>query len=117
MTNKILLYEELSINAHPALQTQVYDGWVLRFANGYTGRANSVYPLYPSSLDLHEKITECERRYFAQELPAIFKLTDADMDIDKVLEEMGYIVDRPTYVMEMDLQNITLLSADCVIVV
>ena len=27
--NEIILYEELSMNAHPAIKTHVYDGWVL----------------------------------------------------------------------------------------
>lgn len=34
--------EELSFNAHPSLQTQYYDGWVLRFANGYIYIANVI---------------------------------------------------------------------------
>ena len=104
--DKILLYEELSLNAHPALQTQLYDGWVLRFANGYTSRANSINPLYPSFFDIQEKIAECEKRYFAQGLPTVFKLTDgSDPSIDNALEEKGYDVVTPTYVMEMDLQD------------
>ena len=87
MNSTILLYEELSLNAHPALQTQFFDGWVMRFANGYTNRANSINPLYPSTLDLQIKIAECEKRYFAQGLPAVYRLTDgSDPNIDKTLE-------------------------------
>ena len=64
MRDKILLYEELSLNAWPSLQTQFYDGWVLLYTNGYsyTSRANSVNLLYPSTLDVYEKIAECESR-------------------------------------------------------
>jgi hypothetical protein len=43
-------FEELTINTWPSLQTCCYDGWILRFARGYTRRANSVYPLYDSSI-------------------------------------------------------------------
>jgi ribosomal protein S18 acetylase RimI-like enzyme len=115
MTDKVLLYEELSLNSHPALQTQLYDGWVLRFANGYTNRANSVSPLYQSTLDLHKKIDECETRYFAQKLPSVFKLTDfSDPDIEKTLDEKGYAIVTPTYVMEMDLHNREFSLGDCV---
>ena len=38
--------EELSMNAWPSLQTLLLDGWVLRFAAGYTRRANAVCPLF-----------------------------------------------------------------------
>jgi GNAT superfamily N-acetyltransferase len=115
MKNKILIYEELSFNAHPALQTHFYDGWVLRFANGYSNRANSISPLYPSAFDLDEKITECEKCYFAQGLPAVFKLTDAsDPYIDKTLDEKGYSIVTPTYVMDMSLEDNDFSSHDCV---
>jgi len=106
MNNKILQYEELSMNAHPALQTQFFDGWVLRFANGYTNRANSINLLYQSSIGLKEKIAECEKRYFSQGLPAVYKLTDhTDLTIDETLDEMLYVKVTPTYVMDMDLNG------------
>jgi ribosomal protein S18 acetylase RimI-like enzyme len=112
---KILMYEELSMNKHPALQTQFYDGWVLRFANGYTKRANSINPLYSSVLDLQTKISECEKRYAMYNLPAIYKLTDAaDPNLDKLLAEQGYTVtDDPSFVMEMDLQSRKFSMGDC----
>ena len=106
MTDKILMYEELSLNAHPAIQTQHYDGWVLRFADGYTKRANSISPLHASTLDLKEKIAECEIRYFSQGLPTVFKLTDTSHpNMEKILSERGYALADPTYVMEMDLHG------------
>ena len=48
--------EELALNAWPALQTLLLDGWVVRFANGYTRRANSVNPLYASEQDIDAKL-------------------------------------------------------------
>lgn len=115
MTGQILLYEELSLNTHPALQTQFYDGWVLRFANGYTNRANSVSPLFPSTMDLQAKIDECEKRYFAQRLPAVFKLTDgSDPNIGEALDERGYATVTPTTVMNMGLRDKHFSSGDIV---
>ena len=116
MTDKILMYEELSLNAWPSLQTQFYDGWVLRYTNGYsyTSRANSVNLLYPSTLVIYEKITECERRYFSQGVPAIFKITDGvDIKFDKLLEEQGYEIANPTYLMTLDLSNFDIKSDEC----
>jgi len=49
--------EEIQMNALPSLQIILYDGWVIRFADGFTGRANSVNPVYYSSVDIAEKIT------------------------------------------------------------
>lgn len=117
MNDTILLYEELSLNAHPALQTQLYDGWILRFANGYTSRANSINPIYPSKLDLNTKIAECEKRYTSQNLPTMFKLTnDSDNQIDKMLDECGYSIVTPTYVMNMDIRDKNFRFGDCVII-
>lgn len=33
--------EDLSLNAWPSHQMQVYDGWILRFSYFYTHRTNS----------------------------------------------------------------------------
>lgn len=84
--------EELSMNAWPALQTNLYDGWVLRFANGYTKRANSVNPLYPSAIDLAQKIAYCEVKFKEKRLPGVFKLTsESNPDgIDAYLASQGY---------------------------
>lgn len=89
----IKTFEELSLNAWPALQTKLYDGWVLRFANGYSKRSNSINPLYHSTLPLEEKIENCENEYQRQGLPVVFKLTDAScpQGIDNELESRNYL--------------------------
>ena len=116
MNNTILLYEELTINAHPALQTQVYDGWILRFANGYSNRANSINLLYSSTIDLEAKIAECEKRYSAQGLPALYKITDGtDPAIVSALEAHDYETIDSTYLMRMPLQDRAFPPGDCVI--
>jgi ribosomal protein S18 acetylase RimI-like enzyme len=116
MNQNILLYEELSLNAVPALQTQFYDGWVLRFTDGYryTNRASSVNPLYPSAIDLPAKVAECEKRYFSQGLPAVFKFCgEAGTELEALLEQRGYAVLSPTYLMTAALSGEPCVSADC----
>lgn len=82
--------ETLTTSAWPALATELVDGWVLRFARGYTKRANSVAPLAVGALPNEEKIAYCEQRYAAQNLPAIFKLTAASQALDEKLAARGY---------------------------
>ena len=99
--------EELSLNAWPALQTLLYDGWVLRFSNGYTRRANSINPLYPSSLGLDEKLHFCEDFYRGRNLPVVFKITDQSLpgELDQYLEEVGYAEEAATSVQTLALNT------------
>jgi len=101
----IIMMEELSLNAWAPLQTMLYDGWVIRFANGYTKRANSVNPLYSSSIDLDEKLRFCESLYRAKNLPVVFKLTPDvyPSNLDDRLDERGYQKDSLTSVQTVDL--------------
>lgn len=79
---------------------------MIRFANGFTKRANSVNPLYYSNIDLNEKIPLCERLYRAKNLPAVFKLTRAvhPHDLDDRLAERGYQKDSLTSVQTVNLE-------------
>jgi ribosomal protein S18 acetylase RimI-like enzyme len=102
--------EEIAMNAWPALQQILYDGWVLRFANGYTKRANSANPLYDSRGAVAEKIAFCERCYAARGLPAIFRLTSrlAPPELDEALERRGYQLLDPSLVLTADLRALPL---------
>lgn len=105
----IRLWEEITLNAWPALQTVLMDGWVVRFANGYTKRANSVNPLYPSSQPLKRKIEACERLYFARGLKSVFKITPASLpsELDAVLAGSGYGREGRTGVQVLPLEQWT----------
>jgi len=91
-------FEEVSMNAWPALQTIIYDGWVLRFANGITRRSNSINPIYNSFINIDEKISVCEKIYSVYRLPVIFKMTSESnpANLDYILNSKGYIVDAET---------------------
>lgn len=105
--------EEVSLNSWPALQQILFDGWLLRFARGCTKRANSVNPLYPSTLDVKAKVDACEAHYARQGLPPVFRLTpfSSPADLDRVLESRGYRTIDPTSVLYLHLKDLQLPRA------
>ncbi|MBN2016698.1 MAG: GNAT family N-acetyltransferase [Candidatus Cloacimonetes bacterium] len=99
--------EQLSMNAWPSLQTMLYDGWVLRFAEGVARRSNSVSPIFGSSIDVEKKISFCENLYKQHNLPTIFKLTSRvfPKDLDDILTKSGYQKEAETSVQTCDLTH------------
>ena len=97
--------EELSLNAWPSLQQVLYDWWVLRFADGYTRRANSINPLYEGVEDVRTKIRVCEGIYSRRDLAPVFKLTGATWpgELDALLAAAGYQEAGRTSVLVLDL--------------
>ncbi len=110
MTNSNLIrrIEEASFNAWPALNMLLYDGWLLRFANGYTKRANSVNGLYRGSLQTEMKIDYCETVYTKQRLRPIFRLTPLIIpnELDHHLRDRDYKRIDHTSVQLLDLNKI-----------
>ncbi|MNI22071.1 ribosomal-protein-alanine N-acetyltransferase [compost metagenome] len=114
MDNKMI--EELSLNNWPALSTLFYDGWVLRLANGYTKRANSISPIHYSTCNLEQKITECEQIYAQNNLPTIYKITPfiQPANLDHILEEKSYSFVDLTSIQTLKLDHIPEPSLDSV---
>lgn len=100
--------EELSLNHWQALSTLVYDGWLLRFADGYTKRANSIQPLYGSTHEVSRKIANCEQIYDLNGLPATYKITPfvQPAHLDDLLAENGYALIDRTSVRTLYLDNL-----------
>jgi len=89
----VLEFERHGFATWPALETESLGGWQLRFADGHTGRSNSVQPLdFVGSGDVEAQIDECEGRYRARGLPPRFKLTElaCPSDLDERLAARGY---------------------------
>jgi len=83
--------EEASLNAWPALQQLVYDGWLLRLSRGFTKRANSAVPLGEGVLPLAKKLDFCADVYGRAGLDTVLRLAtvhplgdlDAQLDADR----------------------------------
>ncbi|NOK62726.1 MAG: GNAT family N-acetyltransferase [Chloroflexi bacterium AL-W] len=89
--------EAAAFNAWPAFQQILVDGWLVRFANGYTKRANSVNRLYPSVSPNDELIAWCEQLFQAQGLPPVFRIVGRPETqlLDTLLDQRGYrLLDR-----------------------
>lgn len=98
--------EEVSLAGMPSLCLDAYDGWLVRTAQGHSRRANSVAPLYASSIDVGEKISYCESLYADAGQPAIFKMTPVSTpsNLDDELAARGYHRDTETLVCVRNLE-------------
>jgi GNAT superfamily N-acetyltransferase len=99
--------EEISLNAWPAFQTLLHDGWVIRFADGFSRRSNSVNPLYPPRGHVAENIRLCESLYRERGQRTIFKLTPAaePRGLEQILSGEGYRPEAETAVQTLPLQQ------------
>jgi ribosomal protein S18 acetylase RimI-like enzyme len=101
-------YEHLAFNAWPALRVVVRGNWLLRFADGYTKRANSVNALglergVPAA-ELERRVAAAEALYARQGIASTFKLSPLmDPGLDAVLAARGYTYLDDTLMMVADL--------------
>lgn len=102
MDDKFLMrIEDAALNAWPAPRQMILYGWLLRFADGYTKRANSVNVRFDSRLSLADKIRACEEVYQRVALPVIFRLPDpfTSQRLLEALDKAGYQTFDPTFVL------------------
>lgn len=95
---ELLLRIELAgVAAWPALETASFDGWLWRFSQGGSQRANSVSTLAYTGGDIEASIDEAERRYRASNAPPMFQICDvtAPADLDARLARRGYRINDP----------------------
>lgn len=91
MDPRIKKIEDLSLNAWPSHQIEIYDGWLLRFSYFYTHRTNCVEQIGASAIPLDEKIRYVEEAYRRWGTPSIFKISPLiDPSFDAMLADRGY---------------------------
>ncbi|OZB97707.1 GNAT family N-acetyltransferase [Paenibacillus sp. XY044] len=107
--------EEITINSWPAKYSALMNGWLVRYTDGYTKRANSVSPIYlDPGCDVDGSIAAAERFYRDAGQSAIFKMTPYVMpsDLDERLDGRGYIQVDLSSVRIVDLAGETPPAAD-----
>lgn len=86
--------EHACLNAWPALSHVLHDGWLLRFADGLTRRANSANPLHAGARMDGATIQFFENLFRVQDLPLIVRVPSMlDASVDRHLAELGYIAE------------------------
>ena len=111
MTVDIKKIEDLSLNAWPSHQMEVYDGWILRFSYFYTHRTNCAEPIGYSILPMEEKVKYCEDIYRRWGTPCIFKISPiTDPGLDNYLEGRGYHIEHSVDVMTAQISDCRLES-------
>ncbi len=105
-----ILFEQFSLKHWPAIVTEQYDGWLLRYSNGYTKRANSISTMHAPALNIQDKISYAEQYYHAKNIPTVFKITPTELDqqLDQYLQTIGYGKQAPTLVMATTLDTLPL---------
>lgn len=85
--------ERLAANAWPAAEVMDLAGWLVRYTNGVTRRANSVWPNdCQAALPVAERVAQVEAFYALRDQPARYQICPAacPAELDALLAEQGY---------------------------
>ncbi|MFW9993364.1 MAG: GNAT family N-acetyltransferase [Candidatus Odinarchaeota archaeon] len=80
--NEITLLQELLTNDWPAREHYFLNGWIVRFTDGITDRANSVLPNYYSGSSVLDDISLVEKLYKERGLRPTFQVADHALPAD-----------------------------------
>jgi GNAT superfamily N-acetyltransferase len=99
----VLALEEVAALGWPAPETRWLGRWLLRAAEGWTGRGNSVLPLGDPGLPLDAALAEVTAWYGERGLPGRFTIpTPAREALDAELTGRGWRPYNPTAVLTAD---------------
>lgn len=101
IADDLIKLEQAAFSAWPALESQLLVPWVLRFAEGYTKRANSANAIQVVKQLNDQQLEAIEAFFYARQQPPIFRLASflAAESVDNKLIERGYRFNDLTLVM------------------
>jgi N-acetylglutamate synthase len=99
--------EKAGLISWPAFEEFDDNGWILRFADGYTKRANSITILKPNTDSIESRIQHYEHLYNSKRQPCIFRLLsfNDNTETEKILDARGYTKNDHSLVLSQDLKN------------
>jgi ribosomal protein S18 acetylase RimI-like enzyme len=98
--------EAAGYRSWPAREVVEYDGWQLRFADGFSRRGNSLLPIGPSSVDLDIKLDWCARWFADRSQSLVIRCTPlCEPGIDDELGKRGFSREGETHVMVAQLRG------------
>lgn len=99
--------EEATFRAWPAEEEIRLDGWLVRFASGHTGRANSVNPMGPVRGDPLAAVRRCEELFRKRRLRPLFRMTPLvqPAGLGASLDARGYVTRSRTRVLVCGLEG------------
>lgn len=98
--------ESRLVNAWPSFEVELADGWLLRFAEGYSKRANSASPILPGARLDPGLVRHILAAFGTRGVPACFRLTGLeDPGADRVLDELGLTLFDPSLGMVASLED------------
>ncbi|PUA19025.1 GNAT family N-acetyltransferase [Glaciimonas sp. PCH181] len=106
------ILEQAAFSAWPSLEQQDHAGWRLRFANGYTKRANSANAIAHSDMLTPSQIDYIEAFYRSRDVQTVFRLASfcTSQATDDALAERGYRFADMSLVMSMPLDKTSLAN-------
>jgi GNAT superfamily N-acetyltransferase len=93
--------EDAALTASQPREQAIYDGWLLRYANGKAKRARSINLIAAGERPLEEKLAHCREFYRRHGVPMVLRMTpfSRPLNVDAALARLGYIASEDTRVM------------------
>ena len=113
ISDSISRLEQVAALGWPAPDTRAMGGWLLRAADGWTGRANSVLPLGSPDRPLDAALTAVRQWYAERGLPARFQIPlPLRSDLDAELDRRGWEAYNPTLVRVARIDEVRAVARD-----